>query len=56
MGLGTKPPAMLEGMSASTWIKKGSGVLLVEKAGVAPVVTFRITARKQQRVLARYPL
>ena len=30
--------------------------LLVEKAGVAPVVTFRITARKQERVQARYPL
>ena len=30
--------------------------LLVEKAGVTPVVTFRITARKQERVQARYPL
>ena len=30
--------------------------LLVEKAGVTPVVTFRITARKQGRVQARYPL
>ena len=29
---------------------------LVEKAGVAPVVTFRITARKQERMQARYPL
>ena len=30
--------------------------LLVEKAGVAPDVTFRITAHKQERVQARYPL
>ena len=30
--------------------------LLVEKAGVAPVVTFRITARKQESMQARYPL
>ena len=30
--------------------------LLVEKAGVAPVVTFRIAAHKQERVQARYPL
>ena len=30
--------------------------LLVEKAGVTPVVTFRITAHKQERVQARYPL
>ena len=30
--------------------------LLVEKAGVAPDVTFRITACKQERVQARYPL
>ena len=30
--------------------------LLVEKAGVAPVVTFRITAHKQERVQVRYPL
>ena len=30
--------------------------LLLEKAGVAPVVTFRITAHKQERVQARYPL
>ena len=30
-------------------------LLLVEKAGVAPVVTFRITARKQERVQARDP-
>ena len=29
---------------------------LVEKAGVAPDVTFRITACKQERVQARYPL
>ena len=30
--------------------------LLVEKAGVTPAVTFRITTRKQERVQARYPL
>ena len=30
--------------------------LLVEKAGVAPDMTFRITACKQERVQARYPL
>ena len=30
--------------------------LLVEKAGVPPDVTFRITACKQERVQARYPL
>ena len=30
--------------------------LLVEKAGVVPDVTFRIRARKQERVQARYPL
>ena len=30
--------------------------LLVEKAGVTPDVTFRITACKQERVQARYPL
>ena len=30
--------------------------LLVEKAGITPVVTFRITVRKQERVQARYPL
>ena len=30
--------------------------LLVEKAGVAPVVTFRIIARKQESMQARYPL
>ena len=30
--------------------------LLVEKAGVARVVTFRIIVRKQERVQARYPL
>ena len=30
--------------------------LLVEKAGVAPVVTFRITACKQEKVQVRYPL
>ena len=30
--------------------------LLVEKAGVAPVVTFRITARKQESMQVRYPL
>ena len=29
---------------------------LVEKAGVAPDMTFRITACKQERVQARYPL
>ena len=31
-------------------------LLLVEKAGVTPDVTFRITACKQERVQARYPL
>ena len=30
--------------------------LLVEKAGVTPDVTFRMTACKQERVQARYPL
>ena len=30
--------------------------LLVEKAGVTPDMTFRITACKQERVQARYPL
>ena len=30
--------------------------LLVEKAGVAPDMTFRITACKQERVQVRYPL
>ena len=31
-------------------------LLLVEKAGVTPVVTFRITAHKQERVQVRDPL
>ena len=33
-----------------------SATLLVEKAGVTPDVTFRITACKQERVQVRYPL
>ena len=37
-------------------VEGGRTPLLVEKAGVAPDMTFRITACKQERVQARYPL